>query len=52
MSMAPSIDTQEPAQHIADSHDLLRVEGASHFLVEDAPDEVGADLAAFLVRQE
>jgi hypothetical protein len=28
MSMATRTDTQSPALHVADSHDLIRVQGA------------------------
>ncbi|WP_309988966.1 excinuclease ABC subunit UvrA [Arthrobacter pascens] len=40
MSMAPSIDTQEPAQHVADSHDLLRVQGARENNLKDVSLEI------------
>ena len=29
MSMAPRTDTQSPALHVADSHDLIRVHGGA-----------------------
>ena len=32
MSMATSTDTQSPALHVADSHDLIRVQGAAGVL--------------------
>ncbi|MDR6557427.1 excinuclease UvrABC ATPase subunit [Arthrobacter pascens] len=38
--MAPSIDTQEPAQHVADSHDLLRVQGARENNLKDVSLEI------------
>jgi haloacetate dehalogenase len=40
-------DPLEPWRALAPEITGRAVEGASHFLVEDAPEEVGADLAAF-----
>jgi len=45
-------DPLEPWREYAPGLTGRAVEGASHFLVEDAPEEVGADLAAFFTRQE
>jgi excinuclease UvrABC ATPase subunit len=40
MSMATSIDTQEPAQHVADGHDLIRVQGARVNNLKDVSIEI------------
>ena len=40
MSMATRTDTQSPALHVADSHDLLRVHGARENNLEDVSVEI------------
>ena len=44
------VDPLEPWRAYAPQVTGRAIEGASHFLVEDAPELVGADLAAFLVK--
>ena len=36
MSMATRTDTQSPVPHVADRHDLIRVQGAGEHLKESA----------------
>lgn len=40
MSMATSMDTQAPAQHVADTHDLIRVHGARENNLKDISVEI------------
>ncbi|MFJ5697156.1 ATP-binding cassette domain-containing protein [Arthrobacter sp. NPDC093139] len=40
MSMATSSDTQEPTQHVADGHDLIRVQGARVNNLKDVSVEI------------
>ncbi|WP_433190693.1 ATP-binding cassette domain-containing protein [Actinoallomurus sp. CA-150999] len=40
MSMATSTDTQSPAPHVADSHDLIRVQGARENNLKDVSVEI------------
>lgn len=40
MSMAPRTDTQSPAPHVADSHDLIRVHGARENNLKDVSIEI------------
>ncbi|NGO11787.1 excinuclease ABC subunit UvrA [Streptomyces sp. HC44] len=40
MSMAPKTDTQSPAPHLADSHDLIRVHGARENNLKDVSLEI------------
>ncbi|MGW4033209.1 ATP-binding cassette domain-containing protein [Streptomyces sp. NPDC004838] len=40
MSMAPKADTQSPVPHAADSHDLIRVHGASENNLKDVSIEI------------
>lgn len=40
MSMATGTDTQEPALHVADSHDLIRVQGARENNLKDISIEI------------
>lgn len=40
MSMATSIDTQEPTHHVADGHDLIRVQGARVNNLKDVSIEI------------
>ncbi|MGH3607983.1 MAG: hypothetical protein ACRDRD_07830, partial [Pseudonocardiaceae bacterium] len=40
MSMATSTDTQLPALHVADSHDLIRVQGACANNLKDVSIEI------------
>ncbi|GAA2639272.1 excinuclease ABC subunit UvrA [Actinomadura fulvescens] len=40
MSMAPRTDTQPPASHVADSHDLIRVHGARENNLKDVSVEI------------
>ncbi|MFF4490636.1 ATP-binding cassette domain-containing protein [Streptomyces sp. NPDC001544] len=40
MSMATSTDTQSPASHVADSHDLIRVHGARENNLKDVSIEI------------
>ncbi|MEV0409164.1 excinuclease ABC subunit UvrA [Actinoallomurus sp. NPDC050550] len=40
MSMATSTDTQSPAPHVADSHDLIRVQGARENNLKDVSIEI------------
>ncbi|GAA4622236.1 excinuclease ABC subunit UvrA [Actinoallomurus vinaceus] len=40
MSMAPRTDTQPPAPHVADSHDLIRVQGARENNLKDVSVEI------------
>ena len=40
MSMATRTDTQSPALHVADSHDLIRVHGAGENNLKDVSVEI------------
>lgn len=40
MSMATRTDTQSPAPHVADSHDLIRVQGARENNLKDVSIEI------------
>jgi excinuclease UvrABC ATPase subunit len=40
MSMATRTDTQSPALHVADSHDLIRVQGARENNLKDVSVEI------------
>jgi excinuclease UvrABC ATPase subunit len=40
MSIATSTDTQTPAAHVADSHDLIRVQGARENNLKDISVEI------------
>ncbi|MEU7454859.1 excinuclease ABC subunit UvrA [Streptosporangium roseum] len=40
MSMTPRTDTQSPAPHVADSHDLIRVQGARENNLKDVSIEI------------
>lgn len=40
MSIATSTDTQSPASHVADTHDLIRVQGARENNLKDISVEI------------
>ena len=42
MSMATRTDTESPALHVADSHDLIRVQGARENNLKDVSVEIEA----------